>query len=217
MARLYEEARPKKVLFVKGKLYDEQGKTITEAKVELKNIKTDELTEGFVDNKSGNYAVAVPVNKGDEFIMTAKKKGFFFNSVYIDPKDEKYDPPTTIDFKVQKISKNKRFVLKNVNFATGSHYLNDLSKAALDNLIDFLKENRDVKIALLGYTDNMGGSEYNMNLSHRRTKSVKRYLVSKGIDSNRITVRGYGETRPIATNNTASGRALNRRVEFIIK
>ncbi len=217
IATLYEKARPQRVLFVKGKLYDEEGKTIKKAKVELVNITTDELTEGFVDDNSGNYAVAVPVNKGDEFIMTAKKKGFFFNSIYINPEDEKYDPPTTVDFKVQKIDKNKRIILKNVNFKTGSDRLNELSKSVLDVLVDFLKENHDVKITLLGYTDNMGETDYNLELSLRRTKSVKKYLVSKGINSNRISVYGYGEKRPIASNATSYGRALNRRVEFIIK
>ena len=217
IATLYEKARPQRVLFVKGKLYDEEGKTIKKAKVELVNITTDELTEGFVDDNSGNYAVAVPVNKGDEFIMTAKKKGFFFNSIYINPEDEKYDPPTTVDFKVQKIDKNKRIILKNVNFKTGSDRLNELSKSVLDVLVDFLKENHDVKITLLGYTDNMGETDYNLDLSLRRTKSVKKYLVSKGINSNRISAHGYGEKRPIASNTTSYGRSLNRRVEFIIK
>jgi outer membrane protein OmpA-like peptidoglycan-associated protein len=87
----------------------------------------------------------------------------------------------------------------------------------LDVLVDFLKENHEVKITLLGYTDNTGETNYNLNLSLRRTKSVKKYLVSKGINSNRIAVHGYGEKRPIASNRTSYGRSLNRRVEFIIK
>ncbi|RLD62056.1 MAG: hypothetical protein DRI95_13520 [Bacteroidetes bacterium] len=216
-AGLYEKARPQKVLFVKGKLYDEKGDKVTKARVELKSIQTEELTEGMVDEHSGNYAVAVPVKKGEEFIMTAKKKGYFFNSVHIDPQQEKFDPPTTVDFKIEKMEKGKPVILNNVNFTTGSDELNEVSKAELNRLVEFLKENKDLKIALYGHTDNMGSTDYNVHLSVRRTKSVKKYLGSKGINPGRVSYKGFGENKPIASNKTSFGRSLNRRVEFILK
>ncbi|MEN8121269.1 MAG: OmpA family protein [Bacteroidota bacterium] len=216
-AGLYEKARPQKVLFVKGKLYDEKGDKVTKARVELKSIQTEELTEGMVDEHSGNYAVAVPVKKGEEFIMTAKKKGYFFNSVHIDPQKKKFDPPTTVDFKIEKMEKGKPVILNNVNFATGSHELNIVSKAELNRLVEFLKENNDLKIYLYGHTDNMGSTDYNVQLSLRRTKSVKKYLRSKGINPGRVSYKGFGEKRPIASNKTSYGRSLNRRVEFMLK
>ncbi len=216
-AGLYEEARPKKVLFVKGKLYDDKGRKITKARVELKSIQTEELTEGMVDEYSGNYAVAVPVKEDEQFIMTAKKKGYIFNSVYIDPENDKFDPPTTIDFKIEKIEKGKPVILNNVNFSTGADELNVVSKAKLNRLIEFLKENPDLKIALYGHTDNTGGTNYNIQLSTNRTKSVRKYLRSKGISSNRVSYKAFGERKPIASNETARGRSLNRRVEFVIK
>ena len=216
-AGLYEKARPQKVLFVKGKLYDEKGDVVTKARVELKSIQTEELTEGMVDEHSGNYAVAVPVKKGEEFIMTAKKKGYFFNSVHIDPQKKKFDPPTTVDFKIEKMEKGKPVILNNVNFSTGSHELNIVSKAELNRLVEFLKENHDLKIALYGHTDNMGSTDYNVQLSLRRTKSVKKYLRSKGINPGRVSYKGFGEIKPIASNKTSFGRSLNRRVEFILK
>lgn len=216
-AGLYEKARPLKVLFVKGKLYDEKGNKVTKARVELKSIQTEELTEGMVDEYSGNYAVAVPVKKGEEFIMTAKKKGYFFKSVYIDPQKEKFDPPTTVDFIIEKMKKGKPVILNNVNFATGSHELNVVSKAALNRLVEFLKENPDLIITLYGYTDNMGSTDYNVQLSIRRTKSVKKYLHSKGINPGRVYYKGFGEKKPIASNKTGFGRSLNRRVEFVVK
>ena len=215
-ANLYEAARPQKVLFVKGKLYDDKGKKITKARVELKSIQTEELTEGVVDEYSGNYALAVPVKKGEEFIMTAKKKGYFFKSVYINPETEKFDPPTTVDFKIEKIEKGKPIILNNVNFAIGSSKLNEISKAELNRLVEFLKENAKFKIALYGHTDNLGEKEFNIQLSLRRTIAVKDYLLSKGINSGRITFKGFGEKKPIASNSTSSGRLLNRRVEFVI-
>ncbi len=216
-AGLYEKARPKKVLFVKGKLYDDKGRIITSARVELKSIQTDELTEGMVDEYSGNYAVAVPVKKDEEFIMTAKKKGYFFNSVYINPENGKFDPPTTVDFKIEKMEKGKPVILNNVNFSTGSNKLNNVSKAELNRLVEFLKENPRLKIVLYGHTDNVGETDYNLQLSISRTQAVKKYLRSKGINSSRVYNKGFGEKKPVVSNKTAAGRLLNRRVEFVIK
>jgi len=217
IANLYKEARPKKVLFVKGKITDEKGKAVTKAEVGLKNIKTSELTEGVVDEYTGDYAVAVQVKEGDDFLIIAKKKGAFFNSVYINPELKKYEPPTTINMQIQTIKKNKAIRLNNVNFETGKSILNKISKSNINELINFLKENKKTKIILFGHTDNQGNTEYNLNLSIKRTKAVKDYICSKGINSNRIEYKGYGEKKPLKPNTTSANKAINRRVEFIIK
>ncbi|HNQ00543.1 MAG TPA: OmpA family protein, partial [Bacteroidia bacterium] len=72
----------------------------------------------------------------------------------------------------------------------------------------------EAKLSVEGHTDNTGNPEKNVTLSQKRCESVKNYLVSKGIDANRLTATGYGDTRPIADNKTADGRAKNRRVEL---
>jgi len=216
-AGLYEEARPKKVLFVKGNLTDEQGVDITDAHVGLKSMQTNELTEGLVDSYSGKYALAVPVKQDEKFLLTVKKDNHFFDSKYIEPEDEEYDPPTTIDFKIGIVEKNKPVRLDNVNFETDSYFLDDVSKSNINQLVDFLKENPDIKIALHGHTDNVGSTEYNIALSQQRVKEVRDYLCSQGITSNRITYKGFGEKVPLASNATKKGRALNRRVEFVVK
>ena len=84
-------------------------------------------------------------------------------------------------------------------------------------MVAFLKENPDKKVDLEGYTDSIGSAKYNQGLSERRAVSVKTYLVKKGIDPARITGLGFGETKPIAENNTKEGRAKNRRVEIKIR
>ena len=87
----------------------------------------------------------------------------------------------------------------------------------LDRLIAFLKENAEKKVDLEGHTDSVGTEQYNQGLSERRTAAVKDYLTGRGIDAGRILSRGFGETKPIADNKTAEGRAKNRRVEIKVR
>ena len=73
-----------------------------------------------------------------------------------------------------------------------------------------------LKIELSGHTDNIGNDEYNLNLSQRRSDAVRLYLTSRGLDKSRVSAVGYGESKPVDTNETSEGRANNRRTEFEI-
>ena len=84
----------------------------------------------------------------------------------------------------------------------------------LDRLVAFMNENKDKRAELAGHTDNVGSDAYNQRLSERRVASVRDYVVKKGVDSSRISGQGFGESKPIADNKTADGRAKNRRVEI---
>ena len=84
----------------------------------------------------------------------------------------------------------------------------------LDRLYDILKENKGMKIEISGHTDDKGSDEYNKNLSNSRAKSVLNYLVNKGINADRLTSIGYGESQPVVKNDSDENRAYNRRVEF---
>ena len=77
-----------------------------------------------------------------------------------------------------------------------------------------LKAYPEVRVEVAGYTDDVGKEDYNLGLSQRRADSVKQYLVNAGISTDRVLARGYGESNPVASNSTASGRAENRRIEF---
>jgi outer membrane protein OmpA-like peptidoglycan-associated protein len=105
-------------------------------------------------------------------------------------------------------------VLEGVNFATNSSRLTADSMQILDKVADTLKEWPDVKVEIGGHTDSQGNDASNLKLSEARAESVRKYLVSKGVDGSRLTAKGYGETVPIADNGTAAGRAQNRRVEL---
>jgi OOP family OmpA-OmpF porin len=88
------------------------------------------------------------------------------------------------------------------------------SYGELDRFADFLKAVPSASGTLEGHTDSVGAAVYNERLSQRRADSIKAYIVGKGVDGGRLTARGYGESRPVADNATAEGRAQNRRVLF---
>jgi outer membrane protein OmpA-like peptidoglycan-associated protein len=107
-------------------------------------------------------------------------------------------------------------VFNNLEFETGKATIRESSFASLDELAKLLVKKPNFKLLIDGHTDNVGKAAYNMKLSQNRANSVKTYLVNKGIDASRITSKGYGLTKPIASNKTPEGRQKNRRVEFTI-
>ena len=109
---------------------------------------------------------------------------------------------------------NKEIRLRGVNFVTASADLTPASRATLDRIATILAGAEDVRAQVQGHTDNQGEATANQQLSQRRAASVVAYLVGKGIAADRLVARGFGESRPIATNATDAGRAKNRRVVF---
>jgi outer membrane protein OmpA-like peptidoglycan-associated protein len=106
--------------------------------------------------------------------------------------------------------------LNNVFFDFGKYDLRPESYPELDRLAEFLKSNTSLRIELGGHTDNVGKDADNLTLSQNRVNSVMSYVASRGVDAARLTAKGYGETKPVNTNDTEEGRQQNRRVEFTI-
>jgi OOP family OmpA-OmpF porin len=106
--------------------------------------------------------------------------------------------------------------LEGVKFETNSDHLTASSADDLDEAARTLNENPDMHVVVAGHTDSMGNDQYNLNLSQKRAEMVKKYLVEKGVSADRLTARGFGETEPVASNDTARGRSQNRRVELRI-
>ncbi len=111
---------------------------------------------------------------------------------------------------------SKAVVLENIFFETGSAVLLPASYPELKKLLQVLHENPTMKIEIRGHTDDVGTEEDNQVLSDNRAKAVFQYLIDNKIDVSRLSYKGFGETHPIAGNDTDSGRQKNRRTEFVI-
>jgi len=110
-----------------------------------------------------------------------------------------------------------RVRLYGINFDYDSDIIRDESKPTLDKIVAMLNSEQDMELIIEGHTDSDGSEEHNLTLSQNRAESVKAYLVSMGIAHSRLVTMGYGESRPVAPNTTATGKAQNRRVELVIK
>lgn len=106
-----------------------------------------------------------------------------------------------------------RFVLQGVQFDTGKATLTSDSHVRLDTIVEYMTHKKSARIEISGHTDNVGNKKDNKKLSQQRADAVRAYLVSKGIEASRIQPVGYGDERPIASNDTAEGRQQNRRIE----
>lgn len=111
-------------------------------------------------------------------------------------------------------SEDDEITLGATTFKYNAYDFTPESQANLDVLADFMKSHRKSSITVEGHTDSIGSAEANQDISEKRANAVKEYLVSKGIDGSRIQTKGYGKTKPIATNKTREGRAKNRRIEI---
>lgn len=111
----------------------------------------------------------------------------------------------------------KLFVIENINFELGSAEITEGSQQLLDDTaLEALNGNPNLRVRIEGHTDSMGPEAFNMALSLQRAEAVMKYLVTRGVDSDRMEVLGKGEGYPVASNDTKTGRARNRRIEFII-
>jgi OOP family OmpA-OmpF porin len=108
----------------------------------------------------------------------------------------------------------EKFVLRGVNFESGSAALTPDSYAVLDNVVRSLQAYPEVRVEIRGHTDSQGPASFNVELSQRRAESVKQYLINSGIDPTRLVSKGVGEEEPVASNANPEGRAQNRRIEF---
>lgn len=212
---LYKEARPQKVLFLKGTLKDDDTKeVIRDATMVIKNMKTKKVTEIPVDANSGEYAFATTFKA--DYVVTVKKRDYVYVSKYVNKKSALYDMPLNLDFKLQKIQVGKPYKLEDIYFATDSARLTSESIDIVESFFEFMSENPNINIEIQGHTDNVGSIEYNRKLSYERAKTVYDLLISKGIPAVRMTYKGYGESKPVADNSTESGRQKNRRTVFVI-
>lgn len=215
-------AKPAYTRLLTGQLVEEQGNPPGQVEVKIKNVRSSEVTRARIDTVSGLFSVAVTTQKSDDLILIAEKSGTAFTSRYYAASESEQDPNQnhlvageTIELK--KMKKGEEYRIHDINFATNSYELDKKAIRILEEFYEFLIANKHIKIEIQGHTDDVGTRNDNLVLSENRARVVYEYLVKKGIPSTRMTYRGFGPDRPIASNQTDSGRALNRRTVFVIK
>lgn len=208
---LRQDIRPIKTLWVKGKVYDIRSKMGLPSAVELKDITTGQRMSKVQTDEEGNYLITLPIGRDYAFLVNRKNYLLFSENFPLGSKPS--DSTYTIDIPLQPLEINAQVTLKNIFFETGKFELKTESEAELNNLFDLLTENPSLVIQINGYTDNIGKPADNLTLSNNRARSVVNYLIKKGINPTRLTPKGFGESHPIADNNTEEGRAKNRRTE----
>lgn len=120
------------------------------------------------------------------------------------------------EVKMERLREGEPYRLDDIHYATNSADLKERSKKLLDEFIEYLERNPSLKVAIHGHTDNVGSKDHNQALSHDRAFTVMSYLIDNGVDGSRLEFKGFGETRPIESNETSEGRAENRRTEFVV-
>lgn len=213
---LDESIRPTPVTYIKGKIFDEVTHQPLKANIELIDLINNQvITSTASDPVSGEFLACIVT--GTNVLMNISHPYYpFYSENFQIEKNYTELEPYHKDIALRRPELGETFVLRNVFFDFDQSTLKSESFIELDKLADYLKENGTIRIELGGHTDNQGSAEYNEKLSLERAKSVHNYLISKGIDKERINYKGYGESQPIATNETEEGRALNRRTEFKI-
>lgn len=207
-----DDIRPKKTLWVKGQVFDKKTSKGLPSAVELIDLSTKELVSKIQTDETGNYLVTLPV--GRDYAFNVGRKGYLFYSDNFLLSRHSPDSTYEKNIALQPIEVNATVVLNNIFFDVNKFDLKPESQVELDKLVQLLTDNPTLKLEISGYTDNSGTPADNLVLSNNRAKAVVNYLLNKGIATNRLSSKGYGETKPVADNNTEAGRAQNRRTEM---
>jgi outer membrane protein OmpA-like peptidoglycan-associated protein/tetratricopeptide (TPR) repeat protein len=217
---LYPEARPKLVTYVKAVVRDAGTKAPLEAHVDFIDLGSGQTAVASSTDKQGQFLVVLPAGKN--YALHVTRPQYFFFSEHFELKGvNSLEEPFLLEIDLQPIpvgmenlEKEKPIVLKNIFFESGSAVLLPESLAELDILYKLLADNTGLRIQINGHTDSVGTDADNLVLSGQRAKAVYTFLLEKGIEENRLRYKGFGETRPVDTNDTPEGRQRNRRTEF---
>lgn len=212
---LPEFARAEPVGYIRGKVSDNATGQPVEADVELYDLSTGKLaTAAYSDPRTGEFLVCLP--RGKEYGLNASAEGYLFYSKNYSVAQSEAKAGADLDVRLRPITAGQKIELRNIFFNTASFELLPASTAELDNLAKLMTTNPKMAIEVGGHTDNVGNDAANQQLSEQRAKAVRDFLVAHGISAERVVAKGYGETKPVATNDTEEGRAANRRTEVTV-
>jgi outer membrane protein OmpA-like peptidoglycan-associated protein len=203
-----------KALALTGTTYNRKTGAPVAASLEITHQR--EKTLNYRIESAANGKFRQETGRPGWYILTASAEGFL-NAVDSVEMVSDEQSPATKDLYLSPIEVGATVRLKNIYFDFDRATLKPESFAELNKVVDFLRRNASVEIEIAGHTDSKGSDDYNRNLSQGRSQSVVNYLISQGVEEFRLTATGYGESKPIDTNDTEAGRANNRRVEFTVR
>jgi outer membrane protein OmpA-like peptidoglycan-associated protein len=200
---------------VKGIVRDRVTRQPLQAQVELYELAKKELVS-FVnsDSLTGNYLIVL--TQGADYGLYVNAAGYLFKSLNFNYEVGANLEPLVIDIDLDKASTGAMVVLNNIFFDTDKFEVGEKSTTELDKIGRFLKENPNIRVEISGHTDDQGADAYNQQLSQKRAKAVRDYLVGKGVDITRLKEIGYGAKKPLQPNDSEEHRQVNRRIEFRI-
>jgi OOP family OmpA-OmpF porin len=210
------------VAMISGKVIDSKTGKPVEATIIYEDLETgEEVGTATTSPATGEYKLVLP--KGKKYSWRAVAPNFIAEGENVDltdstadGKSKNFSEITNKSLKMIPIEEGQIVRLNNIFFATGKSTLSNQSFPELNRIAITMSENKTLSIELGGHTDNVGGDDFNMKLSQDRADSVREYLIGKGIEPDRVASKGYGETVPVAKNDTPEGQQRNRRVEFKI-
>jgi outer membrane protein OmpA-like peptidoglycan-associated protein len=200
---------------VTGIIYDSQTQAPLEANIIIiDNVRAETLAVLTSNAATGKYLISLPAGKNYGIAVTAP--GYAFHSENFIVEESMGYREVRKDIGLNRYKAGTTIILRNIFFDFDKATLRPESKTELERVYTILTENPRMKARIAGHTDNIGSEEYNQRLSEARAKAVYEYLISRGISADRLSYIGYGESRPIDTNETSEGRQNNRRVELEI-
>lgn len=211
---LSEDVRPSKTLYVKGFVYDENTKKGLPSNVALVDAATGTRTMLTQTDETGFYFMTLPI--GRDYLLQVDRKGYLFHSKAYPLHDKAPDSTYRENIYLRPIALDKAIVLKNVLFDTNDSTIKEPSKPELDKAVQLLSDNPTMRVSVNGHTDNAGTEAANQKLSESRARAVMNYFIAKGIGKNRLEAKGFGQSKPVADNNTEQGRGQNRRTELVV-
>jgi OOP family OmpA-OmpF porin len=201
--------------YVKGVITDEATGKPIQAKIELMDLKKNELVS-VVSSDSVNGKYLMVLTYGSDYGLFVSAAGYLYKSFNFDYEQTNITEPITANIALQKAKSGATVVLNNIFFDYNKFELKPESMVELEKVLRFLTENPEIKIEISGHTDNQGSEEGNLALSQKRAASVSDYLIQKGVVGTRLKTLGLGSKRPILDNSTEDNRKVNRRIEFRI-
>ena len=200
--------------WVEGRIYDSLNGKGLMAVVEVIDLDSKLVVSEVEADEKGNYLSVLPLGKN--YAFNVSKKGYLFYSGRFEMKEDAGQTQFKNDIPLQPLQKGTSMVLRNIQFETGKYDLLASSFIEIDKIVGVLSENPQLRVRIIGHTDSIGKEKENLSLSYQRAKVVVAYLVSKGIQADRLNAEGLGDKHPIGNNSTEQGRALNRRTELVI-